>query len=244
MCIGKADQSTIGRKERSAKMEVDALYIKKVNCPACRNQFTTNKMRTTKVRVERVDGDFMNYYKSENPIKYQVFVCPKCGYSAMESSFNNLRPASKELIMKEVSAKWKERDYSGVRTDDEAIQCYMLALYCGQLTGLKYYELGNISLKIAWFYRAKKSEEEKRFLQNALELFEQAFYKEDLLSLSTDEITLGYLIGELHRRLGRNKEAVSWFGKTVSNPLVKSNPRIEKLAREQWLLAKGKESDE
>lgn len=225
-------------------MEVDALYSKKVKCPVCRNEFTTSKMRTTKIRVDKVDGDFMNHYKSENPVKYQVFVCPKCGYSATESNFNSIRPAEREIILKEVSARWKERDFSGARTEDDAIQCYMLALYCGQLIGLKNYDLGNISLKIAWFYRTKESAEEMRFLQNALELFEQAFYKEDLLSLSTDEITLGYLIGELYRRLGRKKEAVSWFGKIVSNPFIKTNPRIENLAREQWLLAKGNENEE
>ncbi|SCG82973.1 hypothetical protein DW1_1402 [Proteiniborus sp. DW1] len=225
-------------------MTVDALYTKKVKCPVCNNEFTTSKMRTTQVRIDKVDGDFMNHYKSENPLKYQVFVCPKCGYSALENRFNKIRAAEREIIKKEVSSKWKERDYSGPRTDDDAIQCYMLAFYCGQLMGIKNYELGNIALKIAWFFRAKKSDEEMRFLQNAVELFEKAFYEEDLLSQSTDEITLGYLIGELHRRLGRKKEALLWFGKTVSNPLIKTNPRIESLAREQWLLAKEDENEQ
>ncbi|WIV13870.1 DUF2225 domain-containing protein [Proteiniborus sp. MB09-C3] len=225
-------------------MEVEALYSKKVKCPACNKEFTTSKMRTTKIRVDRVDGDLMNHYKSENPIKYHVFVCPKCGYAAMEGNFNKLRPAEREIIKESISKKWKEREYSGSRTDDEAIECYMLALYCGELIGLKKYELGNIALKIAWFFRTKESDEEMRFLQNAVELFEQAFFTEDLSTLSTDEITLGYLIGELHRRLGRKKEAVLWFGKTVSNPRVKNNPRIENLAREQWLLAKEKDGEE
>lgn len=225
-------------------MEVEALYSKKVKCPVCNKEFTTSKMRTTKIRVDRVDGDFMNHYKSENPIKYHVFVCPKCGYAAMEGNFNKLRPAEREIIKESISKKWKEREYSGSRTDDEAIECYMLALYCGELIGLKKYELGNIALKIAWFFRTKESDEEIRFLQNAVELFEQAFFTEDLSALSTDEITLGYLVGELHRRLGRKKEAVLWFGKTVSNPRVKNNPRIENLAREQWLLAKEKENEE
>lgn len=219
-------------------MEIDALYSKKVKCPICTNEFSTSKMRTTKIRIDRVDGDFMNHYKSENPIKYHVFVCPKCGYAAVESNFNKIRPAEREIIKVHVSTKWKEREYSGSRTDDDAIQCYKLALYCGQLIGLKKYEIGNIALKIAWLYRTKESDEEIRFLQNAVELFEQAFYTEDLSASSMDEITLGYLIGELHRRLGRKKEAILWFGKTISNPLIKNNPRVEKMTREQWLLAK------
>lgn len=207
-------------------MEVDVLYDKKVKCPVCSNEFNTKKMRTSRIRIDKVDGDFMNHYKSENPIKYHVFVCPKCGYSAMESNFNNIRPAEKEIIRKNITAKWKERDYSSERTDEEAIECYMLAFYCGQLLELKKQDLGNIAIKIAWFYRGKNEEEEKRFLQNALDLFEQAFYTENLSGSSMDEVTMGYLIGELHRRLGRKKEAILWFGKTVSNPLIKTNPRI------------------
>lgn len=225
-------------------MEVDVLYDKKVKCPVCSNEFNTKKMRTSRIRIDKVDGDFMNHYKSENPIKYHVFVCPKCGYSAMESNFNNIRPAEKEIIRKNITAKWKERDYSSERTDEEAIECYMLAFYCGQLLELKKQDLGNIAIKIAWFYRGKNEEEEKRFLQNALDLFEQAFYTENLSGSSMDEVTMGYLIGELHRRLGRKKEAILWFGKTVSNPLIKTNPRIEKMAREQWLLSKENENEE
>ncbi len=225
-------------------MEVDVLYSKKVKCPICNKEFSTSKMRSSRIRIDRVDGDFMNHYKNENPIKYHVFVCPKCGYAAMENSFNSIRPAEREIIKENVTVKWKEREYSGQRTIDDAIQCYMLALYCGQLVGLKKYELGNISLKIAWFFREKGSDEETRFLQNAVELFEQAFYTENLSALSVDEITLGYLIGELHRRLGRRKEAVLWFGKTISNPLIKTNPRIENLTREQWLLAKENDNEE
>ncbi|SDZ34891.1 hypothetical protein SAMN05660462_02799 [Proteiniborus ethanoligenes] len=225
-------------------MEVDALYDKKVKCPICSKEFITKKMRTSRIRIDRVDGDFMNYYKSENPTKYHVFVCPKCGYAAMESNFNNIRPFEKEIIKENVSSKWREREYSGVRTDEEAIQCYMLAFYCGQLLNLKKLDLGNIALKIAWLYRGKNEEEERRFIQNALELFEQAFYTENLSDTSMDEINIGYLIGELYRRLGNKKEAVLWFGKTVSNPLIKTNPRIEKMTREQWLLAKENENGE
>lgn len=225
-------------------MEVDVLYSKKVKCPICTNEFTTSKMRTSRVRIDRVDGDFMNHYKSENPIKYYVFVCPKCGYAALESNFNNVKLSEREIIKENVTAKWKEREYSGPRTNDDAIQCYMLALYCGQLLDLKKYELGNIALKIAWFFREEESNDEIRFLQNAVELFEQSFYTENLSAASMDEITLGYLIGELHRRLGRKKDAILWFGKTISNPLIKTNPRIEKMTREQWLLAKENEDEE
>lgn len=226
-------------------MEIEALYTKKVKCPVCKIDFNTSKMRTSKIRIDKVESDFMNYYKSENPIKYHVFVCPHCGYAALESNFSNIKPAAIEIINKNITSRWNKREYSGERTNAEAIECYKLALYCGQLSGLKKIELGNIALKISWFYREEeKFEEEKRFMSNALELFEQGFFTEDLSNSSFDEIKLGYLIGELYRRLGNEKEAIKWFEKTISNPLIKNNPRIEKMTREQWSLAKEKYCEE
>jgi hypothetical protein len=47
-----------------------------------------------------------------------------------------------------------------------------------------------------------------------------------------------YLLGELSRRLGKYNDAIRWFGKAVTSPEKGENPRIEKLAREQWILAK------
>jgi uncharacterized protein (DUF2225 family) len=53
-----------------------------------------------------------------------------------------------------------------------------------------------------------------------------------------DDVSIMYLIGELHRMIGNYEEAVEWFGKAVSNPAIKSKKKIDAMAREQWRLAK------
>lgn len=217
---------------------MEEIYSKKLKCPCCDSNFTSSKVKSSKLRVAKRDSDFLVYYKGENPIKYNVFVCPYCGYSAQETNFDILHPNKREIIYRHITSKWQNRDYSGVRSIEDAIECNKLALYCGELIEIKKFELGNICLRIAWLHRIQESNEEQRFLQNALSLFEEAFYSESLAGSTMDEITLGYLIGELYRRIGNNSEAVSWFGKVVADPLVKTNPRIENLAREQWSLAK------
>ena len=53
-----------------------------------------------------------------------------------------------------------------------------------------------------------------------------------------DELKLGYLLGEINRRLGNKDEAVKWFNGILSNPNINSNPMLEKMVREQWRLTR------
>jgi len=220
---------------------MEEIYRKKLKCPSCANEFTSTKVKSSKLRVDKRDSDFLVYYKGENPIKYNVFVCPHCGYAAQEINFDKLNHNKVEVVSRYITSKWKRKDYTGVRTIEDAIECNKLALYCGELIGLKKLELGNICLRLAWLYRMIDKEDENRFLQNAVALFEEAYLNESLVGSTLDEVTLAYLIGELYRRTGQNSLAISWFEKAVSNPLIKTNPRVENLAREQWSLAKNKE---
>lgn len=218
---------------------IDELYSKEITCPVCGNCFTTKKVRTSKLRVDKRDSDFLTYYKGENPIKYDIFVCPQCGYSAMDKRFDRVSNEHKELIINNITTKWNKRSYSQKRTISEAIECYKLALYCGQLLEFNKIELARICLRLSWFYRIKKQfKEEMRFMKYSVDLYIYAYTNENLAHEKMDDITLGYLIGELYRRLGNYKESVSWFGAVVSNRNIKSKPMIEKLTRDQWYLAK------
>jgi len=75
-------------------------------------------------------------------------------------------------------------------------------------------------------------------LQYALQNYMEAFDKEELPIGNLNEISMMYLLGELSRRVGKFNEAIVWFGKAVASPERRENPRIEKLTREQWVLAK------
>ncbi|EOC99907.1 DUF2225 domain-containing protein [Caldisalinibacter kiritimatiensis] len=214
------------------------LYDKKVECPICGNEFTTKKVLSSKLRVEKRDTDFMTYYKTENPIKYDVFVCSECGYSAMEKNFNKIRPEWKEIIKDKITTRWKKRDYSGVRSTEQAIECYKLALYCGELLGLSSYHIANICLRLTWLYRILESEEETKFMRFSLEKYKDFYYNGTFTQDTSNDATIAYLIGELHRRLGEYQEAITWFSNAISSPQIKNNLRLEKMTREQWRVAK------
>lgn len=216
--------------------EIDELYDKKIRCPICNKEFKTKKVRTSRLRLIKKDSDFLPYYEGENPIKYSIYVCPSCGYSAPESKYDSVNNEEKEIILKKISSKWTKRSYGDKRTIEDALEVYKLALYVGELLDYKKIDLGSLCLSIGWLYRVKKNDEEIRFLGLAKELFEESFYKESLIGTNMDEMKLSYLIGETSRRLGNKEEALKWFNTTLSNPSLKSNPMLENIVREQWGL--------
>ncbi|MCF6466121.1 DUF2225 domain-containing protein [Clostridium sp. Cult2] len=219
--------------------EIDELYDKTIECPICRMEFSSKKVRLSKLRLIKRDKDFLSYYKGENPLKYSIFICPNCGYAATEGKFSSVTKEEKEIILKEISSKWNKRSYGNKRTVDEAILVYKLALYIGQLLDYKKIDLGTLCLRLAWLYRIKENkDEEKRFLTLTKGFFEDGFYKESLIGTNMDESKLGYLIGEINRRLSYKDESVKWFNTVLSNPNINNNPMLEKMVREQWRLAR------
>ena len=220
--------------------EISELYDKKIICPICNMEFETKKVRSSKLRLIKRDEDFLAHYEGENPLKYNIFVCPDCGYAASENKFNSITDEEKEIVLREITSKWNKRSYGDKRTLDEAVEVYKLALYIGEILDYKKLELGSLCLSLGWLYRIKENqEEETRFLGLAKDLFEEGFYNESLIGTNMDELKLGYLIGEINRRLGNKEKALKWFNTILSNPDLKTNPMLENMIREQWRLAKG-----
>mgnify|MGYP003882204689 CR=1 FL=1 len=216
---------------------MEILYDKKVKCPVCGNEFITKKVKVSKLHLIKQDTDFMPYYKEENPIKYSVFVCPNCGYSATEDKFDSITSRKKDIILNEIALKWNKRSYGGIRTIEQAIEAYKLALYIGQLLDYSKIELGSLALNLVWLYRLKDDQiEEIRFLRLTRNLFEEGYYKEPLSNTNMDELKLAYLIGEINRRLGDKEKSLKWFNTVVSSH--GTNPTIKNMAAEQWRLIK------
>ena len=161
--------------------EVSELYDKKIKCPVCEKQFVTKKVRTSKLKLIKRDADFLSYYEGENPLLYNVFVCPYCGYAALEDKFNKINSREIDLIKNTISSKWNERNFSDKRTVDEAIDAYKLALLSGEILEYSKYNLANICIRISWLNRIKEDkEEEERFTILARDLYRQAYTTESI----------------------------------------------------------------
>lgn len=217
----------------------DSLYLKKVKCPICGMDFEAVKVKTKACIVDKKDEDFCVHYKGINPMFYEIFVCPQCGYSASETSFDDISNAERLLLQEAFSGRKIGRNFCSERTLNDAIDSYKLALYTATKRNSKNSTIAGLSLKIAWMYRvAGDNEKEINFINYALENYYEAYSREKPPFGALSELTMQYLLGELYRRVGKYEDAITWFGRVISNPERKTNPRIENLARDQWALAK------
>jgi len=216
----------------------DSLYSKKVACPICGKQFSSMKAKISSCKVEKRDEDFCTHYENLNPIYYDIFVCPFCAFAASETSFSDISEGEIKLIKDAFSGRIVGRSFCTERSLKDAIGTCKLAINTAEIRKAKPSVLAGLCLKLAWLYRFAADKQEDIFLSYALNNYLEAFSTEEFPIGNLNEISVMYLIGELSRRLGKFSDAIAWFGKAVSNPERAENPKIEKLTREQWALAK------
>lgn len=210
---------------------VEPLFQVKVDCTNCETSFKTSRVRPSFKKSTRSDTDFCIHYKDINPDYYVVRVCPFCGFASTENFSAQMTAAQKKLFHEKLGQNWTSRDYGSERSWDDALQTYKLALLCAQLKNEKDRVIAGILHHIAWLYRYEGEwEQEKRFLEFALEAYTRVFETE------ADEVNnakLMYLIGELHRRLGSFNQAVRWFARVVNDRRIMDAGMI-RACREQW----------
>ena len=217
--------------EAEKEYERDSLFDKKYECPICDNQFKERTVRTGKARLISTDTDLHHKYKVFDPIKYDIIVCPRCGYAAMGiKSFQGLSSLQRKLLREHVQANFKGLPPMGeLYSYDEAILRYKLALFSSSVKKSKVSEQAYMCLKIAWLYRGKAEEidkgeeqyeekvekcrsEENSYIERAYKGFDTAAQSEMFPICGMDETTFNYLYADLSRRLGKIDMAKKMLG--------------------------------
>lgn len=209
-------------------------YKKSLKCPICLFEFSSTKIKLKAIKVKSKDEDFCVHYKDYNPMYYEIFICPNCGYGASNNSFNDINDIERELLMKAFAGREIGRDFSGIRTHMDALDSFKIALYTANLKKAKDSVIAGLALKTAWMHRYIKDNSELVFLKMALEYYKEAYNNEDFHNNNIDELVVIYLIGEISRRVGMYEDSITWFNRLINHPSKDKNRRIEKLAREQW----------
>lgn len=245
------EKAILIRKEEPKKNlveEKDLIYDKSFSCPVCGEKFTSKVMKSGRTRLVSTDLDSRPIYEGIDSNKYDVVVCPECGYAAMGSYFQPLLSAQIKMIREEICNKIKLQPPVGeVYEYDEVISRYRVALACAIVKHAKDSEKAHICLHFAWLLRGyaqmlaeeekltaedgkELKEQELECLQKALEGLINARQKENLPICGMDQTSLDYMIAALAYELGK----VSIAAKMVSEILVSSvaNSRIKDKARD------------
>ena len=234
--------------------EENFLFPKKYTCPVCSKEVTSLTVKNSKIRLIGSDMDLRPRYQQLDPTKYDVVLCPACGYANTAKNFPMVMPAHKKLIIEKISSDFRYKDpHSTAYSYDEAITRFKIALSNAMVKNAKDSEKAYICLKMAWIMRGKAETidpstpgykelleelktDEKGALKLALDGFVNARATEDFPIAGMDETTTDYLISALSVELDDPKTAA----KLLSNIIVSrtASTRVKDKARD--LMAKAK----
>ncbi len=234
-------------KEEAPFDENDVLFDKSVECPVCGKKFSFRAVRTGKARLLGQDMDLRPKYDKFDPAKYDVIVCPYCGYGCLTKYFTALPTAMVKLLKEGIGGKVHGVANNPILSYDDAIQRYQLALASSIVKHAKDSEKAYVCLKMGWIIRGKKealpldledydevmkelNKDENEALKAAYEGFLNARQKENFPIAGMDEITIDYLLAVLAARFEQFDNAQKLISGILMNKTA--NNRIKDRARD------------
>lgn len=257
--LGKLEEADIYADEEKKKKEeaaqegekafdeMEVLFDKSCECPVCNSQFTYRAVRTGKARPLGQDPDLRPKFENFEPAKYDVVVCPTCGYAVLTKYFAPLPSAQIKLVKDNICGKVKGVPNNQLISFDDAIQRYQLALASTIVKKGKDSEKAYVCLKLAWIIRAKKEaldesgegtpeimsqlrNDENEALSSAFEGLVSARQKESFPIAGMDETTLDYLLAVLSARFEKYDIAQRLIASILQSKTA--NNRIKDRARD------------
>ena len=235
-------------EEKPEVKEETFLFDKSYECPVCYQGFKAKTVRSGKLRSLGTDRDLRPLYDQMEPLKYDVVICPHCGYAALTRFFGGLTAGQIKAIKENISANFHPvKEEKETYTYEEALYRYKLCLANTIVKHGKVSEKAYICLKAGWLLRSmgenldpavedynKKmqeiKEQEKDFLKNALDGLITARQTESYPICGMDEVTLEYLIAVLAMEFEKYDISSRLIYNILNTPTV--NNRIKDKARE------------
>ncbi len=233
-------------KEAPVMQEQDYLFDKSFTCPICDKDFKARTVKIGKVKLLGTDLDLRPKYDQVDLLKYDIIMCPHCGYASLSRFFKFVTSPQAKNIQKAISASFKPQAEKETYTYDDALERYKLTLANAIVKQAKPSEKAYICLKTAWLLRGKGEHldteapdyaeqkkqvdaEENEFLHNALEGFLAARQTESFPMCGMDEPTVDYLISVIAMRFEQYDVASRLIAGILTSPTA--SPRMKEKAR-------------
>ncbi|MCR5507379.1 MAG: DUF2225 domain-containing protein [Lachnospiraceae bacterium] len=217
------DSKTVKKEETPAPAasintfdERECLFGKSHTCPVCYKEFKALTVRQSKIRPAGMDRDLRPRFKNFDPMKYDVILCPHCGYAALGRFFHTITPPQAKLVKEGISRNFRPVEDKEFITYEEAFLRYQLALGNAVVKKGRAGEKAYLCLKMAWILRGRREaieagtekvapeecatileeleQDETELLTNALDGFLNARQNETFPICGMDESTLDYII--------------------------------------------------
>lgn len=222
--------------------ETACLFPKSYTCPVCDENFKSLSVRKSKMISQGMDEDLRPRYRWVDPVKYEVIVCPVCGYGALSRYFDEMIPVWRKMLQNGMPVFMRNTTLPGGNrwTYDEALKQYEYACRCNEIAAFKESRKAYTYLKRGWVIRGKLMAEsdymepeeienmrdgERRCLTKAYVGFMKSISEEDFPIAGMDEHTIMYLCAALANRLGRYDDSMTILSRLMTSRAV--NPRVK-----------------
>lgn len=241
-------------------LEEEILFDKTFECPICDNEIKSKTIKNGKVRLLGSDIDLKPRYEGIDILKYDVIICPSCGYAALTRYFKALLNSQGKLIKAKITPVFRGLpEAKSIISYEEAKERYQLVLANSIVKQAKASEKAYICLKAGWLcrgegesldvneldYQEKKKKieaSENEYLKKAMEGFIVARQKESFPMCGMDAPTIDYLLATLSMRFEKYNVASKLISDILATKGV--NPRMKDRARDlrEIVMQKYKES--
>lgn len=231
--------------------EKDLIYDKAFVCPVCDSSFTAKLMKSGKAKMISSDQDLRVKYEGIDALKYDVIMCPTCGYAALLRYFTNVTTTQAKLIKEQISMRVCLTKYEGdTYSYEQAEERFKLALASAVVKRSKTSEKAYICLRNAWLLRGWREtlsekdeaqtegaaqlkeleEQENELLENAYKGLKEARQTETFPICGMNTVTVDYLVAVLAIRFKEYDVAGKLLGAILTSS--SANSRIKDKARD------------
>lgn len=225
----KLETSKDSQAEALKKKQInikDYIFEKTFDCPVCYKQFKANVVRSSKLKLDKIDEDLCPTYVNIEPLCYEAIVCINCGYSGLKQNFSSITERQGEFILSTITPRFKPVIYPDEITIDMAIERFKLVLVNSLVKRAKDSEKGYICLKISWLYKMKQDKKnELIFTKEAYNALMAALTSEVPPLFGLDENTVLYLLAISCYKLSNYDEALRLLPKIILSKSI--SPRLK-----------------
>ncbi|MGS0765142.1 DUF2225 domain-containing protein [Syntrophomonas curvata] len=194
------------------------LFDSETLCPVCENKFPVKMVRSSKLRLDKIDSDLRQRFYDFEPLWYAAWICPHCYYANFNFEFKQVSDALKKKIMEqgqELKAKLAV-NFSSPRKIDEVFTSYYMILQTLQVGKVDPGKAAKIWLRLSWLYSDVEDDEMCTFTsRQALEAYSESYFNTRRDTSVEQDQRLTLLLGELSLRLGQKEEALKHFRNSI-----------------------------
>ena len=187
----------------------------KLRCPVCDTRFDSLAAKVTKRR-----GGYRSDFREElgkHALPYLVHVCVSCGYAGASEQFDEAVEVAPELrarVYAELTPRMPAPRAAGAPVLPlPGSEKYEAAAMIAEWQFADARHIADLWLRAAWCCEDENDVEAERYYRRkAVWSFQEALQNYDGIP-ADDRATTTYLVGELWRRIGDDRQASQWFAR-------------------------------